>query len=248
MISDDDDIAAAIDGDRIRAGRSTLCVPTPPRSPRTDRSSPAPGSSAMTCGPTSSTDWRPASRSPERGLGGRSLRWSDLGRERPAEADEGAVGSGDALRHVMGTFLSGVTVVSTVWQDVAHAMTATAFSAVSLDPPLVLVCVSKHSRFHAAVLGAGRWAVSLLRRPEPIARHFSNRGWTGRPNSTTWSTTAPRLRRSTDRRSARLAGLDTYATYDGGDHTIVLGELSAPVEKRRPDARWRPIGARTLTR
>jgi flavin reductase (DIM6/NTAB) family NADH-FMN oxidoreductase RutF len=95
----------------------------------------------------------------------------------PAEADEGAVGSGDAMRHVMGTFVSGVTVVSTVWQGAAHAMTATAFSAVSLDPPLVLVCVSKQSRFHAAVLGAARWAVSLLRDDqEPIARHFSNRG------------------------------------------------------------------------
>src|SRR5215212_555850 len=81
------------------------------------------------------------------------------------------------MRHVMGTFVSGVTVVSTVWQSAAHAMTATAFSAVSLDPPLVLVCVSKQSRFHAAVLGAARWAVSLLRdEQERIARQFSNRG------------------------------------------------------------------------
>lgn len=143
----------------------------------------------------------------------------------PAEADEGAVGSGDALRHVMGTFLSGVTVVSTVWQDVAHAMTATAFSAVSLDPPLVLVCVSKHSRFHAAVLGAGRWAVSLLRDgQEPIARHFSNRG---RDLKTQFD--------HVEHHSAPASGApliagahgwldcDTYATYDGGDHTIVLG-------------------------
>jgi flavin reductase (DIM6/NTAB) family NADH-FMN oxidoreductase RutF len=42
----------------------------------------------------------------------------------------------------MGSFISGVTIVSTIWQDAAHAMTATAFSSVSLDPPLVLVCVS----------------------------------------------------------------------------------------------------------
>ena len=156
----------------------------------------------------------------------------------PAEADEGAVGSGDALRHVMGAFLSGVTVVSTVWQDVAHAMTATAFSALSLDPPLVLVCVSKSSRFHAAVLGAGRWAVSLLRNDqEPIARHFSNRG---RDLKTQFDRfehrSAPASRAPLIAGAHAWLDCDTYATYDGGDHTIVLG-LVVRASQEEPSGR-----------
>jgi flavin reductase len=125
----------------------------------------------------------------------------------------------------MANFIAGVTVVSAVWQDIAHAMTATAFCSVSLEPPLVLVCVSKKSRFHGAVLNAGRWAVSLLRSDhEPLARHFAHRG-------RDLKTQFDRVRH----RAAPFSGApliegahawldcDTYTTYDGGDHTIVLG-------------------------
>ena len=42
--------------------------------------------------------------------------------------------------------------MSTLQDGVAHAMTANAFTSVSLDPPLVLVCVDKGVRMHAAVL------------------------------------------------------------------------------------------------
>jgi flavin reductase len=161
-------------------------------------------------------------------------------REEAAEelADEGSAGSATALRHVMGSFISGVTIVSTLWQDVAHAMTATAFSSVSLDPPLVLVCVSKTSRFHPAVLGSGRWAVSLLRHDqEPIAHHFSNKG---RDLLTQFD--------SVSHKPAPVCGApliagahswlecDTYATYDGGDHTIVVG-LLVRASQREPSGR-----------
>jgi flavin reductase len=161
-------------------------------------------------------------------------------REEPDEdlADEGSAGSAATLRHVMGTFMTGVTIVSTVWQDVAHAMTATAVSSVSLDPPLILVCVSKTSRFHAAVLGSGRWAASLLRHDqEAIARHFSNKG---RDLLTQFD--------SVPHKSAPVSGAplivgahswlecDTYATYDGGDHTIVVG-LLVRASQRAPAGR-----------
>jgi flavin reductase (DIM6/NTAB) family NADH-FMN oxidoreductase RutF len=143
------------------------------------------------------------------------------------EADEGAVGSGEALRHVMANFVAGVTVVSTIWRDIPHAMTATAVSSVSLDPPLVLVCVGKKSRFHEAVLGAGRWAMSLLRSDqEQIARHFANRGrdlntqFDQVPHRPAPVSGAPLI----DGAHAWLE-CETYATYEGGDHTIVVGQV-----------------------
>jgi flavin reductase len=153
-------------------------------------------------------------------------------------ADEGSAGSAEALRHVMGTFISGVTIVTTLWQGIAHAMTATAISSLSLEPPLVLVCVSKTSRFHSAVLSSGHWAVSLLRDDqEPIARHFSHKG---RDLKTQFDHVA--------HSPAPLSGApliagahswlecETYAMYDGGDHTIVLG-LVVRAARRPPSGR-----------
>ncbi len=143
------------------------------------------------------------------------------------DADEGAVGSGDALRHVMSAFIAGVTIVSTIWEGVPHAMTATAFTSVSLEPPLVLVCVSHESRFYAAVLGAGRWAVSLLRSDqEQIARHFANRGRdlkTQFDHVPHWR--APASGAPLIEGAHAWLDCDTHATYDGGDHTIVVGQV-----------------------
>ena len=55
------------------------------------------------------------------------------------------------FRTVMGRFATGVTVVTAVQDDFDHAMTANSFTSVSLEPPLVLVCVEVDSRFHEAV-------------------------------------------------------------------------------------------------
>ena len=67
-----------------------------------------------------------------------------------------------AFRRAVGQFASGVTVCTTTSGTLDHAMTASAFTSVSLDPLLVLVCVDKEARFRDAVLEAGSWAVSIL--------------------------------------------------------------------------------------
>ena len=67
--------------------------------------------------------------------------------------------------------------MSTLQDGVAHAMTANAFTSVSLDPPLVLVCVDKGVRMHAAVLDCGYWAISVLAGDQqPIADRFARSG------------------------------------------------------------------------
>ena len=74
----------------------------------------------------------------------------------------------------MGAFATGVTVVTTRGEEHAYGMTANAFSSVSLDPPLILVCVisgsegadhiSRNGVFAVNILGAGAGAaVALLR-------------------------------------------------------------------------------------
>ena len=57
-----------------------------------------------------------------------------------------------SFRRATGQFASGIVVLTTA---AGHAMTVTAFTSVSLEPPLVLFCAEKIARFHDAVLEAG---------------------------------------------------------------------------------------------
>lgn len=131
------------------------------------------------------------------------------------------------LRRAFGTFATGVTVV-TVGGEHPHGMTANAFSSVSLDPPLLLVCVDKGALMHEILPAAGGFAVNVLGGDqEQVARHFASRhrptgiaqfedvdwrpgGWTG----------APLLEDAVARFECR-----PHSSYEAGDHTIFVGEL-----------------------
>lgn len=130
-------------------------------------------------------------------------------------------------RRVVGHFATGITVVTTVLDGAAHAMTVNAFTSVSLDPVLVLFCPEKSARFHDVVASAGAWAVSVLGEDsEDASRWFATRGreikgqlngWPSRPGPRTG---APIL-------EGAIAALEcrTHAVYEGGDHSIVVGEV-----------------------
>ncbi|WP_133981243.1 flavin reductase family protein [Kribbella voronezhensis] len=138
----------------------------------------------------------------------------------------GSIAPGD-FRTALGRFASGITIMSTLQGGVAHAMTANAFTSVSLDPPLVLVCVDKGVRMHDAVLECGFWAVSVLgSSQEAIAERFAK---SGRDLLTQFDGigTAPGPKTGCPVIGGALSWLEcrTWATYDGGDHTIVVGEV-----------------------
>jgi flavin reductase (DIM6/NTAB) family NADH-FMN oxidoreductase RutF len=131
-----------------------------------------------------------------------------------------------SFRQAVGQFASGIVVVST---ENGHAMTVSAFSSVSLDPPLVLFCAEKVARFHDAVLEAGSWAVSILADDaEKTARKLATRGrpldrqFDGLPHHPGPVTGAPVL-------DDALAVVEctTKAVYEGGDHSIVVGHVVA---------------------
>ena len=132
-----------------------------------------------------------------------------------------------AFRDALGRFASGVTVVSTVLDGVDHAMTASAFTSVSLDPPLVLVCSHRTSRFHDAVLESGTWAVSVLAEEgRDASAWFADRG---RPLLGQLDGVAHH--RSPEGAALvddSLAWLEcrTHAVHDGGDHSILVGEVT----------------------
>src|ERR1700757_4459310 len=67
------------------------------------------------------------------------------------------------LRRVLGTFVTGVTVVTTIDDEGRfHGVTANSFSSVSLDPPLVLWSQAVKAHSHAAFFAAERFAVNIL--------------------------------------------------------------------------------------
>jgi flavin reductase (DIM6/NTAB) family NADH-FMN oxidoreductase RutF len=132
-----------------------------------------------------------------------------------------------ALRRAFGVFPTGVTVV-TVGGGAPHGMTANSFATVSLEPPLVLVCVGRDALMHRALVSARRFAVSVLAADqEPIARYFADRR---RPLGSTqfdpvdWLpgplTGSPLIVGAVAHFECEL-----WRSYDGGDHSIFVGAL-----------------------
>ena len=155
------------------------------------------------------------------------------------------------FRRAAGRFPGGIVVVTT---SAGHAMTVSAFASVSLEPPLVLFCAEKIARFHDAVLAAGSWGASFLAEDgEKTARWLATRGrpldgqLDGVAHHAGPVTGAPLL-------DGALATLEcrTTAVYDGGDHSIIVGEVVAvdgPAGGRpalRPAARWYTTRAATV--
>jgi 4-nitrophenol 2-monooxygenase / 4-nitrocatechol 4-monooxygenase, reductase component len=78
------------------------------------------------------------------------------------EADVRPVADQQVFRDVIGRFTSGVTVITTAVDGGRFGTTASAFSSLSMEPPMVLVCLNKTSDTQAAVLKAGAFAVNIL--------------------------------------------------------------------------------------
>jgi len=142
----------------------------------------------------------------------------------------------DEFRAVMARFATGVVVVTCVEDGFDHAMTANSFTSVSLDPPLVLVCVENDSRFHEAISAVGTWAVSVLDESQKgRARWFATRG---RPLVGQFDSTP--TTRSPITGSLLLDGAlvtlecRTAAVHPAGDHDIVVGEVLG-LRTLRPD-------------
>src|SRR5512132_1689779 len=80
------------------------------------------------------------------------------------------------LRGVLGAFATGVTVITTRGPDHLYGMTANAFSSVSLDPPLVLICVISGTEGQRVISANGVFAVNVLcAEQEALSRYFAAR-------------------------------------------------------------------------
>jgi 3-hydroxy-9,10-secoandrosta-1,3,5(10)-triene-9,17-dione monooxygenase reductase component len=122
------------------------------------------------------------------------------------------------LRAALGHFATGVTVVTAGAGDARHGTTANAVSSVSLDPPLLLVCLRDESLTLAALLESGRFVVNVLHADQrELAQRFARRG-------ATWDGVA----HYDGRLHGALATLECelHDVADGGDHRIVVGRIT----------------------
>lgn len=128
---------------------------------------------------------------------------------------------------VMGSFASGVTIITVTDQDgTPRGFTASAVTSLSLEPRMLLVCVSERSSTLHTIIQAGTFAVNILSTAQQdVAQQFSlptgNRfaGLRWRPGA---ETGAPVIDGSLAYAECRLAN-----TCTGGDHVILMGEILA---------------------
>jgi flavin reductase (DIM6/NTAB) family NADH-FMN oxidoreductase RutF len=142
------------------------------------------------------------------------------------------------FRQVLGRFATGVTVVTVCQGDTMRGMTANAFTSVSLNPPLVLVSVDKKADTHGLLMASDVFCINIL------AEH--HRDW-----SDWWAGKAPRdqdqfanVPYSTKATGCPvldecLGYIDckVWARYEGGDHTLFVGEVQEAAVNNDPNIR-----------
>ena len=141
------------------------------------------------------------------------------------------------FKAALGAFASGVTVVTVSSDEGDHGMTASAFSSLSLDPPLVLVCIQNGNRSYDLIDRQGSFAVSILARDqESLSNRFAG-GFVD--ESGQWQSWPEDRDKFSDLAFERgeishapmldgaLANLDCSleAVLPGGDHGIFVGRV-----------------------
>ncbi|WP_187430339.1 putative flavin reductase [Roseobacter fucihabitans] len=131
-----------------------------------------------------------------------------------------------ALRNAFGTFMTGVTVVTALDGEGAPVgFTANSFTSVSLDPPLILVCLANTSQNYATLVNAPGFAVNILSQTQidisnrfarPVEDRFASVDWRRGPQG-----------------SPILEGVSAWfdcamhRTIEAGDHVILIGKVVA---------------------
>jgi flavin reductase (DIM6/NTAB) family NADH-FMN oxidoreductase RutF len=143
------------------------------------------------------------------------------------QPDKGEYRSGHdprTLRDALGCFATGVTVVTCLDDERRPAgLTVNSFTSVSLEPPLLLVCLHKKAASAPALTAASHFAINVLQNgQQPASIRFAARD-EDRFGATPWScgeAGAPILQESLS-----VFECERFAVYDGGDHHILVGRV-----------------------
>ena len=150
------------------------------------------------------------------------------------------------FRAALSRFASGVTVVTT--KDAAgktFGITVSAFCSVSLEPPLVLICIEKTTGSHHAFEESGRFTVNILADEQaPVSEHFA----------TLVEDKFASVDHAVDEHgvpllpsSLAMLQCSLFKTLDGGDHSIFLGLVEHVIVRDASPLVYFKSGYRTIT-
>jgi len=160
-----------------------------------------------------------------------------------------------AFRKAMGCFATGVTVITVDYEGEVHGMTANAFTSVSLDPLLVLVCVEHQTRTHAHLHAKKRFGVNVLSEEQrAISEYYARPARDHEQAEQEAGARFKRTRHGTPILRGALAYLECrlHHAEEAGDHTIFIAEVE-DVMVREGDpllyfrGEYRRIGDEALT-
>ena len=132
----------------------------------------------------------------------------------------------ETFKGALRTWASGVTILTSVVDDQVHGMTVSAFSSVSVVPPLILVCANQASFTHQVIQVSGVFAVNVLASDQAnISTRFAMGDAAHRFDDVPWTageSGAPLL-------DGALVSLEcrVRSRYNEGTHTIYVGEVNA---------------------
>src|SRR5215813_11443639 len=134
----------------------------------------------------------------------------------------------ETFRHAIGYFATGVTVITVDYQGEVQGMTANAFSSVSLDPLLVLVCVDQKARTHAHLHARKRFGINILSEHQrAISKHYARPDRDPARAEEEAGARFDRTSHGTPVLYGALAYLECrlQSAQDAGDHTIFIAEV-----------------------
>jgi len=136
------------------------------------------------------------------------------------------------FRKAMGAFATGVTIITVDLDGEVHGMTANAFTSVSLDPMLVLVCVDHSTRTHAHLHAKKRFGINVLCEDQrAISEYYARPERTHEHAEAEVGARFDRTNHGTPVLHGALAYLECrlQSAQEAGDHTIFIGEVEEVV-------------------
>ena len=153
------------------------------------------------------------------------------------------------FRKAMSSFATGVTILTVDSEDGVHGMTANAFTSVSLNPRLVLVCVDQRARTHAHLHAKKRFGINVLAAHQhAISEHYARASRRDRDTDAAGAR-FERTKHGTPVLHGALAYLECrlHSAQEAGDHTIFIAEVEdLLIRKGKPllyfQSKYRSLG------
>lgn len=134
--------------------------------------------------------------------------------------------SAELFRNTLAKFCTGVTIVTTKNQDGLHGLTVNSFTSVSLDPPLILICIQKNGSSHSTLSRSETFVVNILSAEQKeLSDRFANSALDSEErfrglNFRISENGVPILAGNLGHLECRVVN-----QFEGGDHTIFIGQV-----------------------